>query len=196
MKNAFYGLLIMTGLYSCTQQEKQNHLIDITSNIDQSSGFVDLTLTIVDKKETDSTFVYVAEGLHKSDTVGIEVSLKKHLTAGIVNGEMSNVFVHNGIAIKSIGSKSDGLLRSMTELYNIDSIGSQMRSDLMVFTCANLNQQDLDYNAGAYKFKVFMETEVDASELFVDFDFSNNLIMLNEKDVEYRNGVLKYLMKK
>jgi hypothetical protein len=196
MKKIFYGLSILIGFYSCSQQVKQNKLIDITSRIDKASGFVDLTLPIVNKNQTDSTYLYIAQGLYKSDTVGIEISLKKNLKAGIVNGEMKNVFVNNGITIKSIGIKSDKLLKSMTELYGVDSIGNQMRNDLIVLTCANLNQQDLDYSSGEYKFKVFMESEDDYAELFVDFDFSNNLILLNEKDLEYRKGVLKYLMKK
>jgi len=196
MQKIFYGLIILIGFNSCSQQVKQSELIDVTSKMDKSSGFVDLALTIVDNKQTDSTYEYIAQGLYNSDTVGIEISLKKNLKAGIINGEMKNVFIRNGIAIKSIGVKSDKLLTSMTELYGIDSIENQMRNDLMVLTCANLNQQDLNYNMGEYKFKVFMETEDDNPELFVDFDFTNNLILLNEKDVEYRKGVLKYLMKK
>lgn len=196
MKKFFYGLTILIGLYSCSQQVKKNNLIDITSRIDKASGFVDLALTIVEKSQTDSTYLYIAQGLYKSDTVGVEISLKKNLKAGIVNGEMKNAFVNNGITIKSIGTKSDKLLKSMTELYGVDSIGNQMRNDLIVLTCANLNQQDIDYSSGKYKFKVFMESEDDYAELFVDFDFSNNLILLNEKDLEYRKGVLKYLMKK
>ena len=195
MNKTLYRILILFGLYSCAQRSKVNSLIDITSKVDKSSGFIDLTLSIIDKKETDSAFVYFGEGLYKSDTVGIQVSLKKGLKAGIVNGEMKNVFVSNGITFHSIGPKSDRLLSSMAELYGIDSIDNKMRNDLFVFTCANLNQEDLDYNSGEYKFKVFMETGEDNSELFIDFDFTNNLILLNEKDIEYRKGILKYLMK-
>lgn len=196
MYKILFGLLILAGLYSCSGQRSQKGLLDITSRIDEASGFINLTLNITDKKETDSTFIYTAKGLFKSDTVGIQVSLKKNIKAGIVNGEMKNIFVRNGISLKSIGVKSDRLLSSMIELYGIDSINSKMRNDLMVLTCANLNQQDLNYNSGEFKFKVFMETDQDVPELFVDFDFSNGLVYLNEKDVGYRQGVLSYLMKK
>jgi hypothetical protein len=196
MKTILFGLLILSGLYSCTEQSKVNYLIDITSKIDKSSGFIDLSLSIIDKKETDTSFVYLAKGLYKNDTVGIQISLKKGLQAGIVNGEMKNVFVPNGISINSIGLASDRLLNAMTDLYKIDSINKVMRNDLMILTCANLNQQTIDYNSGEYKFKIFMESDEDNPELFMDFDFSNNLILLNEKDIEYRKGVLEYLMKK
>jgi len=196
MKTILFGLLILFGLYSCSEQNKVISLIDITSRIDKSSGFIDLTLNIIDKKETDSSFVYLAEGLYNADTVGIQISLKKGLKAGIINGEMKNVFVPFGISINSVGLASDRLLIAMTDLYKIDSINKVMRNDLMILTCANLNQQEINYNSGEYKFKVFMETNEDNPELFVDFDFTNNLIFLNEKDREYRKGVLKYLMKK
>jgi hypothetical protein len=196
MKTILFGLLILTGFCSCIQQKKEHKLIDITSRIDNSSGFVDLTLNIVDSKETDSSYVYLSKGLYKVDTVGIQISLKKGLKAGIINGEMKNVFVRNGISINSIGLSSNRLLNAMADLYKVDSISKIMRNDLMILTCANLNQQDIDYKLGAYKFKVFMETVDDNPELFVNFDFTNNLVFLNEKDIEYRKGVLKYLMKK
>ena len=118
----------------CSQQNKGNNLIDITSKIDKSSGFIDLTLNIIDTKETDSSFVYLAKGLYNADTVGIQISLKKGLKAGIVNGEMKNVFVPFGISINSVGLASDRLLNAMTELYTIDSINKVMRNDLMILT--------------------------------------------------------------
>jgi hypothetical protein len=196
MKTIVFGVLILIGLYSCSQEKKAINLIDITSRIDKSSDFIDLTLNIIDKKETDSSYIYIAEGLYNADTVGIQISLKKGLKAGIVNGEMKNVFVPFGISINSVGLASDRLLNAMTELYKIDSINTVMRNDLIILTCANLNQQDITYNSGESKFKVFMETDEDNAELFVNFDFTNNLILLNEKDMEYRKGVLKYLMNK
>lgn len=196
MKKIALGLVTLFGITSCSQQNNMKDLTDITSRIDKSSGFIDLTLVITDKKETDSTFIYKAEGLYKSDTVGIQISLKKGLKAGIVNGEMKNVFAQAIISFNSIGSKSDRLLNAMTELYQIDSINNSMCNELLTFTCANLNDKDINYSVGEYKFKIFMESEEDNSELFVDFDFSNGQIYFNEKDPEYRKGILTYLMKK
>jgi hypothetical protein len=192
MKKNLFTFLILISIFSCSQ----NNLVDITSKIVKTSGFVDIALTITDKKETDSMFVYTAQGLYKSDTVGIEIALKKGLKAGIVNGELNNVFVRNGITMHSIGSKSDKLLAAIAELYGgIDSIKT-MRPDLMILSCANFNQQDVNYTSGEYKFKVFMETATGNPELLINFDFTNKLILLNEKDVEYRIDILQYLMKK
>lgn len=192
MKKFLFASLILTSMFSCSQ----NNIIDITSKTVKTSEFQDVALNITDTKETDSMFVYTAQGLYKSDTVGIKISLKKGIKAGIVNGEMKNVFIGNGITLHSIRSKSDKLLAAMTELYGVDSITTTMRSDLIVLPCANFSQEDVDYTSGEYKFKVFMETAEGSSELFVIFDFANKLIQLNEKDVAYRKEVLQFLMKK
>jgi hypothetical protein len=84
----------------------------------------------------------------------------------------------------------------MALLYEIDSIDQGMRKDLMTVTCANLNDQEINYTSGQYKFKIFMETVEDVPELYINFDFTNNLIELAEKDVEYREGVLSYMEEK
>lgn len=192
MKKFIFASLILTTFFSCSH----NNLVDITSKTVQTSGFQDVALSITDTKETDSMYVYTALGLYKSDTVGMEISLKKGLKAGIVHNEMKNVFLSNAITLRSIGSKSDKLLTVMTELYAGESVPQTMRSDLMVLPCANFGQEDLNYTSGEYKFKAFMETAEENAELFMIFDFANKLILLNEKDVAYRKGVLNFLKKK
>ena len=192
-KIKYLGLATLLAFISCN---KSNELVDITSKIEKDTGFIDLVLSISEKKETDSTFVYSAIGLYNSVEVGIEISLKKGIKAGIVNGEMKNAFVNKGISIKSIGDKSNKFLNSISELYGIPKQNLIMKSGEIILTCANLNDKDIDYENGQYKFKIFMETENDAPELFVNFDFNENQIQLNEKDTEYRNGIVDYLTKK
>ena len=192
-KIKYLGLATLLAFISCN---KSNELVDITSKIEKDTGFIDLVLSISEKKETDSTFVYSAIGLYNSVEVGIEISLKKGIKAGIVNGEMKNAFVNKGISIKSVGDKSNKFLNSISELYGIPKQNLIMKSGEIILTCANLNDKDIDYENGQYKFKIFMETENDAPELFVNFDFNENQIQLNEKDTEYRNGIVDYLTKK
>jgi hypothetical protein len=180
-------------MLACKPPAEKANLIDITSKLGQADQFKDLVLNITQTSETDSFFVYTASGLYQHDTVGLSVSLRKDLPAGIVNGEMKNVFVHNGIVLMSAGKPSDRLLSAMATLYDVDSVGSKMHSSPMILTAANLNQEPINYNTGTHKFKVFMETDSAYAELFVDFDFANQLIYLNEKDQEYRAGVLQFL---
>lgn len=191
MKKILLGLVVLIGLVSCSQTNTKIKLTDI-SNMD-TSDFVDIPLTITQKSETDTSYSYVAKAIYKLDTIGVQISLKKDVKAGIVGDKMDNVFLRDGISIHSIGIESDKLISVIAKLYGIDSQKNQMRNDNMFFVCANLNQKNVDYNQGEYKFKIFMESEDNYAELFVNFDFTNQLIYFNEKDTEYRKGVIDYL---
>jgi len=193
MKKILFGLYVLIGLGSCSPTSTKIELTDI-SNMD-TSDFVDIPLKITQKTETDTSYVCIAKAIYKSDTLGIQVSLKKGIRAGIVGGNMDNVFLNGGIAIHSIGIESDQLVSAMATLYGIDSQENQMRNDNITFTCANLNQKNVDYSKGEYSFKIFMESEDDYAELYINFDFTNQLIYFNEKDMEYRKGVIDYLTK-
>lgn len=189
-------IFILFFLFSCNSSDNSTKIVDITSKIDKAIGFSDITLSITDTKTSDSTMIYTALGLYNSDTVGLQISLKKGIKAGIVNGEMKNPFVKNGIMLHSIGIKSDKLLNAISNLYGFPNSSLKMIDEFKGSTCANLNQEDVNFNSGEYKFKIFLETEEDNSELFVNFDFTNKYILLNEKDQEYRKGIVKYLTKK
>ncbi len=188
-------VLLLAFLVSCENSSNTNRLVDITSKIDKTSGILDLTLSITNNNATDSTMNYTAIGLYKTDTVGMEVSLKKGIKLGMVGGEMKNPFIKNGIKFRSIGAKSDKLLSAISELYGIHSSDLIMKDEVTVLVTANLNRQDVNFDNGKYRFKIFMETEGGISELFVNFDFTNKHIFLNEKDMEYRKGVIEYLTK-
>ena len=191
MKKILFGLFVLIGLASCSQANKKIELADI-SNMNVSD-FIDIPLRITQKSETDTSYICIAKAIYRSDTLGVQVSLKKGIKAGIVGDNMSNVFLNDGISIHSIGIESDHFLSAMTKLYGIDLQGNQMRNDIMSFNCANLNQKNVEYNKGEYHFKIFMESEDNYAELFINFDFTNQLIYFNEKDMEYRKGVIDYL---
>ncbi|WP_029278257.1 hypothetical protein [Pedobacter borealis] len=192
MKRNLLNVITLLFLFSCKPPEKGLTQIALKKADD---GFIDVMLNIVDKKETDSTVIFKAQGLDNTDTVGLEISLKKNIKAGIVNGDMKNTFLSNGISFRSLGKESDRFLTSLASLYNL-KLKSEMRTDKMIFEVANLNEKDVDYNSGQYRFKAFLQTDTDVPELFINFDFTNQLIALNEKDPEYRAGVISYLTKK
>jgi hypothetical protein len=192
MKRNLLYVITLLFLFSCKPPEKGLTQIVLKKADD---GFVDLVLNIVDKKETDSTIIFKVQGLHNADTVGLEISLKKNIKAGVVNGDMKNTFLSNGISLRSLGKESDRFLTTLASLYNLKSKG-EMRTDKMIFEVANLNETDVDYNSGQYRFKAFLQTDTDVPELFINFDFTNQLIALNEKDQEYRQGIIDYLTKK
>lgn len=192
MKTNLLYLLALLFVYSCKPPGKDLKQILLQKADD---GFVDIVLDIVGKKETDSTIIFKVQGLNNIDIVGLEISLKKNIKAGFVNGDKKNLFLSNGISFRSLGKESDRFLIALTALYNLKS-KNEMRKDNMIFTIANLNETDVDYNSGQYQLKAFLQTDTDVPELFVNFDFSNQVAYLNEKDQEYRQGIINYLTEK
>lgn len=195
MKRVVIFFLPLLLFYTCTTNVKQKKLVSITESVDKLSGFVDLSLNIVERTETDSTYNYIAEGLYQKDTVGVEVSLKKGIRAQTDNmgSESQPPFIQNGIILQSIGKKSDKLLTSMAQLYGINYPSFSFRKDAVHFFCVNSNNQDVNYGTGAYIFRVVMENQYICSEMYVNFDFDNQKIHLNEKNVEFRRNIITYL---
>ncbi len=191
MKKIAIALLMVFGFYMCTRNQT-NSITNITSKLDKSTGFVDLALSIVDKKETDSTYQYLAQALYDKDTVGIEISLKKNLNQDSIKKQSLN----NCISFHSIGSKSDKLLTSMAKLYETAYVPLSFRKDEVKFTSISLNNNPVDYEKGSYTFKILMQENEISPELYVNFDFTNNQIQFNEKDVEFRKSILTYLASK
>jgi len=95
---------------------------------------------------------------------------------------------------ESMGQSSDRLLNFMAIAYK-SNLKNMVMKEKQVFTCANLNTEDLDYEKGKGKFKIFLESEdgSEAAELFVNFNFKSNEIWLSEKDMDYREPLLKLL---
>ncbi|WP_072304038.1 hypothetical protein [Cellulophaga fucicola] len=164
------------------------------SNLYGVDGFVDIPLTITNTQETDNYNTYTIRAIVDTDTIGMLVKLKKGIKAGFVNGEPKNMFIDQGVSFISMGEQSNMLLEFLAKKYEINSSNNKLK-DTQEFTCANLNTQDIDYNKGTGKFKIFLEGKDDYAELFVNFDFAKNTINLNEKDNEYRAPLLRLLKK-
>lgn len=189
IKRIVIAVLAMFGFYMCTFNTSSK-IKDITSKSNESSIFVDLTLEIVDVQETDSNYIYTAEGLFKKDTVGIEISLSK-----IVASQDSEKYP-KGISIRTIGTKSDKLLRAMAKLYGTNFTPAPFRKDNIELPCTDLSNGKINFEEGSHLFKVKLDKGNKAPELYINFDFSKKQISLNEKDVEYRSGVITCLMNK
>lgn len=76
MKRNLLYVITLLFLFSCKPPEKGLTQIVVKKADD---GFIDVMLNIVGKKETDSTVIFKAQGLDNTDTVGLEISLKKTL---------------------------------------------------------------------------------------------------------------------
>ena len=132
MKNNIFLILLLIGFLGC-KNDKPNS-IDIT-NLDTTSGFVDVPLSIVETKELDAYFEYNLSAL--LNEVGLIVRLKKDIPAGFVNGEPKNAFLDKGIEFISKGKASDNLLQFIAKQYGFPDNSISLK-ERQVFTCANL----------------------------------------------------------
>lgn len=191
MKKKLILSILTLGLLGCKDDNQK--IIDL-SNLKSTEAFIDVPLSIVETKELDDYFEYNTSATVNKDTVGIIIRLKKDIPAGFINGEPKNMFLNEGIQFISKGKESDNLLKFLSDKYELQNSNLALK-DSQIFTCANLNQEKPNYKNGESRFKIFLEGEEDYSELFVNFNFAEKIISLNEKDEEYREPLIK-LMKK
>lgn len=187
-KNILLSILTL-GFFSCKTNDQK--MIDIT-NITITEGFLDVPLSIIATKELDNYFEYDAMATFKTEKVGIIIRLKKDIPAGFIDGEPKNMFLNDGIEFISKGVESDLLLWFLSNRYGIKNEFIKLK-DTQMFTCANLNEKKPDYKSGSSRFKIFLESDEEYAELFVNFDFSKGIIYLNEKDEEYRVPLIKLM---
>lgn len=194
MKKKLLLSILTLGIISC--KDDTSKVIDL-SRLKPNEGFIDIPLSIVNVKDIDNYYEYDARATLNNDTIGIIVKLKKEIPQGFIDGKPVNLFVDEGIELISKGNESDNLLRFISKKYNLEERPLILKES-QIFTCANLNQEIVDYNNGESRFKIFLESEdgEEYAELFINFNFSKGIISFNEKDQEYRESIINLMSKK
>jgi len=170
-------------------------LEDITSRIDPEEGFIDIFLKIIKDTKTDTSHIYIAKGLYKDKTVGLQIEVSSKIRAGIVGGEIDNKngFVLNGVQLKSIGQESDELVKALAELYK-QPTEKIFTKQIVSATAFSLNEKavNLDKN-DYYKLKLFFEENDENlySEIYLNLNTDKREIEIHEKDEEYREPIIK-----
>jgi hypothetical protein len=179
------------------QQVNSVKLADITSRTDTSEGFSDIFLIITSSIKTDTSNIYIGQGLFKGKTVGLKFEINSNLPFGISSdGEINSkgAFVRNGVKFISIGQESDELINALSELYD-EPNKKPFSKKVISATVFSLNQQDADFGKkGYYKFKLFFNDdggENDYAEIFFNVNTDEQIIELHEKDHDYRKPLLK-----
>ncbi len=159
-------------------------------NVLSNEGFINLPLNIVEQRHQDGYVLYTIQAMSKNDLLELIVGLKEGVPAG--DGAPENKFLVDGIIFESTGPKSDQLLTTLAQKYQLNS-GKLIMKDRQVFTCTNLNKTPVDYQSGTPKFKIFLKNRRETAELYINFDFKNSIISLNEKDPQYRTALINLL---
>ena len=191
------GLFSFFGCMNNAQTNKSDNtkLEDITSRINPEEGFIDIFLKIIEDKKTDTSHVYIAKGLYKNKTVGLQIEVSSKIRAGIVGGEIDskNGFVLNGVQLKSIGEESNELVKAFAELYkqHTDKIFTKKTVSATAFSL-NDKAVNLDKN-DYYKLKLFFEENDENlySEIYLNINTEKREIEIHEKDEEYREPIIK-----
>lgn len=181
------------------QAQQTNNLVDITSRIDKTEGWNDIFLTITSNIKTDTSHIYVAQGLYKGKIVGLQIEVHSNIPAGIVDGkpDFKSGFVANAVRLKSLGQESDELVKVLAILYKQPS-DKRFTKQTISATAFSLNDKiaDLD-KRDYYKLKLFFEENDENlySEIFLNINTDKREIEINEKDESYRNPIIKLLTK-
>ncbi len=198
---------LFSTLFGCGQSNGKNQSLNskkleqITSRTDTSEGFSDIYLTITSVNKTDTTNIYIGQGLYKNKSVGLKFEVNSKLPFVITSDGQINSkggFVRKGVKFISIGQESDELINALSELYN-EPIKKPFSKNIITATVFSLNQQDADFDkSGYYKFKLFFNDGGDENtyvEMFFNINTTEQIIELHEKDHDYRKPLLKAFTK-
>lgn len=195
--------IILMGLFSflfgCTDNKtnalQTDKLVDITSRLDQAEGWSDIFLAIIADTKTDTSHIYIAKGIYKGKTVGLQIEVRSNIAAGIVDGKPDGKsgFVANAVRLKSIGQESDDLVKALAELYKQPSDKGFTKQTISA-TAFSLNDKPADLDKkDYYKLKLFFEENDENlySEIFLNINTDKREIEIQEKDEGYRETLIK-----
>jgi hypothetical protein len=197
-------IFFTVAIVSCTDRKNTTQsagTTNITSypveflKIDSSdAGFgADIKLSITERFENDTANVYKAVSLYNDQELGLLISVPKHEKGAKGFGQ--------GFALRSIGTPSDYLLRTLSQLYKQPDNETKTFVKEMTVNYVNLTafakavsgQEPQLTEVNQYKLFFESNTDNDYAEIFLNIDLSNNLIEILEKDTEYRSAILRFL---
>jgi len=178
-----------------TNDSDNTKIEEITSRIDPEEGWSDIFLKITADTKTDSSHIYIAKGLYKNKTVGLQIEVSSKIGAGIIDGKPDGKagFVANAIQLKSIGQESDELVKRWQELYK-QPTNKGFTKQTISATAFSLNEKSVNLDKNDYyKLKLFFAEDDENlySEIFLNINTDKREIEIHEKDEEYREPIIK-----
>ena len=185
---------ILSLLFGCKSSSQSNEIIEITANQIEEDGWQDLIFNIADKKIEDNKWSLKCVGKYKGEKVGFRIDIIEGIEPGINHEGLDNTkFVQNGMVIESIGEESDKLIEVMSLLYKQPKT-NKFTADKLSYTIFPLNTEKANLDTGKFKFKLFYDDNNEKelySEFYINPNFPNGTLELNEKDEEYRSNIIK-----
>lgn len=178
-----------------TTKSNNIELEEITSRLDPKEGWGDVFLKITKDLKTETSHIYIAKGLYKKRTVGLQIEVSSQIGAGIIQGKPNSQggFVSNAVRIKSIGQESDEFVKALADIYNYP-IDKNFTKQTILATVFSLNEKVVDLDkSDYYQLKLFFAENDEHlySEVFLNINTEKREIEINEKDADYREPIIK-----
>lgn len=160
-------------------------------------GFIDMVFRISDTHvDKNGWYTLTAEAKHRGTLVGLQIAVQPGMRPGIVNDDIDKTaFYSKGILLIRDGANSDALLRTFEELYKSPVRDLKFREKSETTSIA-LMGDPRKLQTEYLKFKIFHDDQDERGEyfeLFLHINIKGGIIVLNEKDQEYRPTILKGL---
>lgn len=171
-----------------------NNYIDINNN--QEEGFADLTFDIITYKKKLFGNIYIeCAGNDNGKTIGFGLELKKGMN-GISNNDMRTWHTYpDGIKISFIKNLSEEFIESLTKSYELKHTNLKLKKETTI-ECGSLTKNPLDYKNKEVQFKCFLDSTNEKNiyaELYINIDLPNKKLYFKEKDISYRENIIKNL---
>jgi hypothetical protein len=166
----------------------------IIGNGEEEGWGADIRLSIISIKETDTSRVFITTSSYEGKKLGFSVSVPK--------AKEDNGGFESGIILKSIGSESDNLLLTLSNLYKQKEDTTLRFTEAVSLTYVNLDEFAKSLGAKDRKeyktenqYKLFYEgiNEGEYAEVYLNINQTEHWIELKEKDEEYRPIIIKFL---
>ena len=172
-------------------------------NCNQEEGFADLTFDIINiRKRLFGSFYIECVANDSGENVGFALEVKKDIKGiKIVNGNMdSNSWTTNigGIRIMYLKNYSDKFIKSLLKAYEFNDLDLKLNKVSPV-ECGCLTEEPADIENKKLNFKCFINSNLGTNlyaEFYINIDLPNKKVEFKEKDVEYRESIIKYLSRK
>ncbi|MDR2147081.1 MAG: hypothetical protein LBE91_11540 [Tannerella sp.] len=162
---------------------KLKEIVDTIDEDEEDIG-IEVILQMTNLTRTKNTHVFEISGMYKNKLVGIQIEILSKIQAG---------FIKNGVKIKSLGTISDNFVEALSDLFKIP-VSKCIMTKEMNLTIYSLNSKKVNLNRKEIcSLKLFFEKEYRYAELYLGINTYTNEIAFREKDLEYRDVLLKIL---
>jgi len=190
---------IFNSLFGSKANGQSNELIELTSNQNEEEGWQDLVFTLTNKElQTDGYWNITCKATHKGSIVGFRIFILEGIEAGIVDGDLDNTkFIWDAFRIEGIGEESDHFINIISQFYGQQAV-QKFTDDQLVYVAFPLNRDKANLEEGIFKFKLFFDDNNERelySEFYLNLNFPNGTLELNEKGEEYRGNIIKHMSK-